>query len=101
VYIGACASCHGIDGAGVSGENPSLQKTNWVLGAEPALIRIVLAGMSGTTVVDEETFTSAMPAEAGLTNRQVADVLTFVRQDFGNRASAVSPKLVARVRARL
>lgn len=92
VYENLCMACHQADGAGVIRMNPPLIKTKWVLGDKKALIKIVLKGLKGGEIeIDGDTFSNPMPAqEAVLNDQQIADVLTYVRNSFGNKASGVS-----------
>ena len=100
VYNQFCLACHQADGSGVPALNPPLIKTKWVLGDKKELIKIVLNGMNEEIEVDGESFQNAMPAHSFLTDKQVADVLTYVRNDFGNKASAVTVAEVKTVRAK-
>jgi mono/diheme cytochrome c family protein len=92
VYKGTCIACHQAKGQGVDRMNPPLQKTKWVLGDKKALARIVLFGLKGgEIIIDGDDFHNPMPAQGGqFTDLQVADVLTFIRNSFGNKASAVT-----------
>ncbi len=90
VYDTYCLPCHQADGSGVPTMNPPLIKTSWVLGSKPALIEQVLKGSANKVVIDGEKFNGAMPAQAHLTDEQIADVLSFVRNSFGNKASIVT-----------
>lgn len=103
VYEQICVACHGVDGGGMPRMNPPLWKTTYVLGEKKQLINIVLKGLKGGQVeIDGDRFENAMPAqEANLSDQQVADVLTFVRNSFGNKASAVTVVEVKKERARL
>lgn len=100
VYEKVCLACHQADGGGVPRLCPTLEKTSWVLGDKKTLINIVLGGLKGGEIeIDGDRFDNPMPAqEANLTDLQVADVLTYVRNNFGNNASPVSPAEVAAVR---
>jgi mono/diheme cytochrome c family protein len=64
-------------------------------------IRTVLAGLSGPITVNGQPFNGAMPPLANLTDHEVADVLTYVRSNFGNHGDAVTVAEVAAVRATL
>ncbi len=96
VYKNVCLTCHQADGYGVPNLNPPLIKTEYVLGAKPRLIGIVLNGLKGPIEINGDEYKQPMPAQAYLTDQQVADVLTYVRNSFGNKASAVA---VAEVKA--
>ncbi|MFL5730736.1 MAG: c-type cytochrome [Cytophagaceae bacterium] len=99
VYDANCLSCHQADGRGVPGMNPTLVKTPWVLGNKTQLISIVLKGMTTPLTVNGEQFHNPMPAHTFLTDQQIADVLSYVRSSFGNKASAVKVEEVKKVRA--
>lgn len=103
VYTTTCLACHQADGLGVQRMNPPLVKTKWVLGDKKALAKIVLNGLQGGEIeIDGDNFHNPMPAQSGLlTDLQIADVLTYVRNSFGNKASAVTPAEVAVVRKQL
>jgi len=101
VYEGTCLACHQADAGGVPNLNPPLIKTKWVLGNKTVLAKIVLKGLKGGEInIDGDTFNNPMPAqETVLTDQQVADVLTYVRNSFGNKASAVTVAEVKAARA--
>jgi len=98
VYTQFCITCHQADGAGVQGINPPLIKTEYVLGEKAKLINIVLKGLNKELEIDGETYTNAMPPLNHLTDQQVADVLTYVRNNFSNKASAITATQVKAVR---
>ncbi len=99
VYQQQCLSCHQVDGLGVEGMNPPLSKTSFVLGPKPALIGIVLNGMKGVPV-NGDAYHGVMAPHQDLTDLQIADVLTYVRNSFGNKAKAVTPAEVKAARAK-
>ena len=100
VYTEQCLSCHMADGLGVSHMNPPLVKTSFVLGDKPTLITIVLKGMNSKTEINGDFYHNVMPPHDYMTDQQIADVLTFVRNSFGNKAKAVTPAEVKTVRAK-
>ena len=100
VYAQYCASCHQVDGGGVPGLNPPLERTSWVTGSKTRLIRIVLKGMNTHEEIDGETYNNTMAPHNHLTDQQIADVLTYIRNSFGNKATAITPGDVKYVRAR-
>jgi len=99
IFTKYCLACHQTDGSGVPGMYPTLQKTDWVLGDKPRLIGILLNGQQGVITVNERTYKGVMPSHQYLTDEQVAQVLTFVRSNFGNNAGPVSADEVALVRS--
>lgn len=98
VYLAQCLACHQVDGLGVQGMNPPLSKTKQVLGEKTALIKIVLNGMQGVDIGGED-YHGVMAPHPDLTDVEIADVLTYVRNSFGNKASAVTAAQVKTVRA--
>lgn len=99
VYDTHCLTCHQADGYGVPGLNPPLVKTEWVLGDKTRLINIVLKGFTTPIHINGQSYRNPMPAHAFLTDTEVANVLTYVRSSFGNKASAVTAAEVKIVRA--
>jgi mono/diheme cytochrome c family protein len=84
-----CATCHQTDGGGMARLAPPLRNSTWVLGHEDLLARIVLNGLQGELL---------MPPMATLDDRQLAAILTYVRQAWGHGAGPVSAETVRRVR---
>ena len=101
VYTTFCLACHQADGSGVPNLNPPLIQTEWVKGNNAKLIQMVLKGSRGQVEIDGETFNNTMPAQAHLTDQQIADVLTYIRNSFGNKGSAVSAAEVKTERAKI
>src|SRR5215211_3525906 len=82
VYNLSCLTCHQADGSGVPNLNPPLTQTSWVLGSKTVLIEQVLKGSRGKVEIDGETFHNNMPPMPHLTDQQIADVLSYVRNHF-------------------
>jgi mono/diheme cytochrome c family protein len=103
VYENTCLACHQPDGSGVPNMNPPLVKTKWVLGDKKALTKIVLKGLQGGEIeIDGDKFHNPMPPlETVLTDQEIADVLTYVRNSFSNKASLVTVAEVKALRAKL
>jgi len=99
IYTNTCLPCHMADGGGVPRMNPPLAATTYVLGDKAKLISIVLNGFSEDVEINGQTYSNTMPPQAQLTDAQIADVLTYVRNSFGNNASAVTLAEVKAVRA--
>ena len=74
--------------------------TSFVAGSKTKLIRIVLKGLDSHEEIDGDTYTNTMPPLNYLKDQQISDVLTFVRNSFGNKATAITPGDVKYVRAR-
>ncbi|MES2440179.1 MAG: HEAT repeat domain-containing protein [Verrucomicrobiota bacterium] len=94
-----CGACHGQSGEGTAA-GPPLAGSEWVTGPEENLIRIQLRGLHGPITVkgQEYNFAAGMTALAYQTDEQIAAVLTYVRNSFGNSAPAVAPAAVAALR---
>jgi mono/diheme cytochrome c family protein len=99
---GACFSCHQPNGQGIPGAYPPLAGSEWVKGVDARVVRIVLDGLQGPVHVEGKTFGAAvMPAfgQSGFnwSDEQIAAVLSYVRQEWGNKAPAVPEEEVARI----
>lgn len=98
-----CFSCHGPDGSGVQALGPPLDESEWVTGKPELLIRIMLHGMTGPVIVAGKTYTPSadMPAlgmNPLFTDQKLADIATYVRNEWGNKASTVTAAEVAKER---
>lgn len=93
-----CGTCHQANGKGAGARFPPLAETTWVTGNKNLLIGIVLKGMNGPIEVNGQQFNGTMPHHRFLEDEEIAHILTYIRQNFGNDASAVSPEEVAAVR---
>ncbi len=95
-----CAACHGQNGEG-GPIAPPLAGSDWVKGPVSNLIRIQLRGLLGPISVSgkEYNMPGGMAPLSYQTDDQIAGVLTYVRNSFGNKASAVKPEQVAALRS--
>ena len=102
---GLCFTCHQPNGQGLAGQFPPLAGSDWVLGDKEKLIKISLYGLMGPIQVNGVDYNGVMVPPGippgSLTDQQVADVLTYIRNDWGNSASAVTPNEVASVRDKI
>ena len=99
LYGGTCAPCHQPHGLGQEGMAPPLVDSEWVLGSEQRLIRIVLHGVSGRLKVLDRTYWLDMPALGVLSDDQVAAILTYIRREWEHTAAPVDPVTVKSIRA--
>ena len=97
IYEQNCLACHQADGSGVPQLAPPLIKTSFVLGDKTRLINIILHGLKDVEV-EGESYANPMPSFDFLSDTQIADLLTYVRNNFTNEASPVSPVEVTKVR---
>ena len=93
VYRRECLACHMADGRGVPGMTPGLRGSPWVLGSSDALVGYVLTGGFGPVVL--------MASFDFLTDSEMAAVLAYCREEYGEGAGTVTVEQVARVRAQL
>ena len=100
VYKQYCLSCHQIDGSGVPNINPPLSNTSYVKGDKVRLINTVLKGFPAPVDIDGESYTNVMPPHNFLKDQEIADVLTYVRNNFGNKGTAITITQVKAVRAK-
>ena len=98
VYNTYCLACHQANGKGAPGMNPPLTGTDWVTGDKERLIKVILNGMSDPIEINGETYSNIMASHAFLSDQQIADVLTYIRQSFGNDASEIQVREVAALR---
>ena len=92
-----CSVCHQRNGLG-NARFPPLNGTKWVLGDKATLISVILNGLRGEITVKGKSYTNAMPKLNMLEDEEIADILTYIRQNFGNTASTVTAEEVAKVR---
>lgn len=99
LYLKNCFICHQIGGQGVPGVFPPLAKSDFLLTNKERSIRILCEGLTGEITVNGKKFAGAMPAVV-LDDLQVADVLTYVFQSWGNTGEPVTDEEVKAVRAK-
>jgi mono/diheme cytochrome c family protein len=96
-----CMICHQANGMGLPGQFPPLAGSEWVNAEGPnRIIRIVLDGFTGPVQIKGQPFNATMvPWRTTITDdREIAAVLTFIRQEWGNKASEVSTEKVTQIR---
>ena len=99
LYAGTCSVCHQQDGAGLPNVFPPLAKSDYVATKkDDELARIVLNGLSGPVKVNGSEYNSVMPPMSQLTDDEVANILTYVKNSWGNPGGQVSKEQVAAVR---
>lgn len=94
VYTQYCLPCHQEDGTGVPNLNPPLRKSDWVNGDRNRLIKVILEGLEEEIEVNGESYNRVMAAHSFLTDKQVADVLTYIRSNFGNASDIIKEEEV-------
>ena len=101
LYEQVCGTCHSPDGAGKPGQAPTLAGSEWVNEKNPKrIIAIPLEGLAGEIHVSGQTWNASMAAMgAGLSDSDLASVLTYIRSSWGNKGDAVTADDVKAVRA--
>ena len=106
VYKSICQTCHGADGNGLQGLAPPLNKSEWVTGNKGALAAILLYGLSGPVQVKDKLYKAPeimdeMPGIGNskeITDGDIAEVMSFIRNAWNNRSSEASTKDIDKVR---
>ena len=98
VYARTCLACHQPTGKGLPPVFPSIAGTPIVVGNPKLPIKFILQGLMGPITIEGTTYNSMMPPVGGVSDQDIADVLTYVRQSFGNRGTIVTPAQVKAVR---
>ncbi len=99
LFQGSCAACHQLHGLGMEGLAPPLADSEWVLGSEQRLTRIVLHGLTGPLKVGNKSYHLDMPSMGIFDDDQIAAILTYVRREWENTGAPVEPKTVKQIRA--
>ena len=90
LFLAQCATCHGEEGRGREGVGAPLVGSEWVHGSHQNLVRILLHGKEGDL--------GLMPPQRNLTDEDIAAVLTYIRNAWGNQAYLITPDQAADVR---
>lgn len=103
IFSANCATCHQMSGTGVAGQYPPLAGSEYVNGGTRRLGMIVLKGLQGPLTVKGQQFGTAVmqPWDKTLSDAKIADVLTFIRQEWGNTGGPVTAESVAALRKEL
>jgi nitrite reductase (NO-forming) len=98
LFAGTCSVCHQPNGEGLEGVFPPLAKSDFLMADLKRAIGIVLNGLTGPVTVNGKTFNSVMPPMSQLNDDEVANILTYVRNAWGNQDAQVSAAEVAEIR---
>lgn len=99
VYATFCMNCHMEDGKGMENEYPPVAKSDYLKRPAKDLINNVLKGESGELKVNGVLYNAIMPAQDYLTDGQIADVLNYVNNSWGNKnLKAITPEQVKKIR---
>jgi glucose/arabinose dehydrogenase len=98
IYNTYCVACHLNDGKGDGSRFPPLDSSEYVSGDKSKLINILLNGLQQPITVKGKQFNNLMPSHGFLSDEELASVLTYIRQNFGNNATEVTMEEVAALR---
>ena len=99
LYNGTCSVCHQQNGEGLAGVFPPLANSDYLMADTRRAIEVVLNGLTGPVTVNGSDFNSVMPPMSQLNDDEIANILTFVLNNWGNEDGVVSSDDVAAVRA--
>ena len=94
VYDQYCLVCHQVSGDGVPGLNPPLIGSKYIEGEKEQLLNIILYGSARGLEANSTTYTNNMPGFEHLSDQQIADVASYIRNSFENMASSVTKEEV-------
>ncbi len=102
LFTANCVACHQPTGQGVAGQFPTLVDSEWVIGGDwhgdNHLVKILLHGLQGPIQVKGNTYNGAMPPWKQLKDDQIAMILTYIRNEWGNSAPPITAEQVAKIR---
>ena len=93
-----CAACHMPDGLGQEGKAPPLLDSPFLLGSPERLIRIVQNGVTGPITVHGRVYDMTMPGLQGISDEQIASILTYARREWEHRADPIDAATVTRAK---
>src|SRR5947199_8664463 len=103
IFSANCQTCHQANGLGVAGQYPPLAGSEFATGGSRRMAMIVLKGLQGPVEVKGQKYGTAVmqPWDKTLTDKQIGDVMTYERSEWGNNASPVTPEQIAAMRKEL
>jgi nitrite reductase (NO-forming) len=99
LFKGTCSTCHQESGQGLPNVFPPLAKSDFLLSDKNRAIGIVLNGLSGPVTVNGAQYNSVMPPMSQLNDDEIADILTYALNSWGNSDGVVTAADVAKVKA--
>jgi nitrite reductase (NO-forming)/hydroxylamine reductase len=100
VYETVCQACHQADGKGLPGAFPPLAGSDYLLGNPDRAAKVVVNCLTGEVEVNGVKYNSVMPAMTQLSDKEIADALTYAMNSWGNKGGAVSTTTVAAARTK-
>jgi mono/diheme cytochrome c family protein len=91
IYVARCNTCHGKTGEGVEGVYPPLAKSDFLMTSKKKSAHLIRFGLNGSIRVNGVSYNEEMPP-ADLTDKELSDVLNYIRNSWGNKGEAVDPE---------
>jgi nitrite reductase (NO-forming) len=101
LFKGTCSVCHQANGEGLPQVFPPLARSDFLMQDKRRSIEVVLKGLTGPVTVNGKIFNSVMPPMSNLRDDEIANILTFVRNAWGNQGDAVTAADVTAVRSKI
>lgn len=98
VYTANCMDCHMPEGIDPQNSYPPLAKSDYLKKSSDTLINIILKGQTGEVIVNGLKYNDEMQPQNYLSDDQIADVLNYVRNSWGNKFPAITPPQVKALR---
>ena len=98
LFQGTCSTCHQANGEGIPGVFPPLAKSDFLMADAQRSVEVVLNGKSGPIVVNGKEYNSVMPPMSQLNDDEIAYILTYVRNSWGNKGEAITSETVTAAR---
>jgi len=98
VYSANCMDCHMAEGTDPQNTYPPLAKSDYLKKSADTLINVILEGQTGEVIVNGEKYNDDMQPQNYLSDEQIADVLNYVRNSWGNKFPAITPPQVKALR---
>ena len=98
LYLAHCGACHQADGTGLPGAFPPLAASDYIVGDPSRLLEATIKGLSGPLTVNGEEYDNVMPAVAYLSDAELATILTYVLNSWGNANGSITVEQVVEFR---
>ena len=99
LYNGTCSVCHQQNGEGLAGVFPPLANSDYLMAEPDRAVEIVLNGLTGPVTVNDSAYNSVMPPMSQLNDDEIANILSYVLNTWGNEGDAISSVEVEAIRA--
>jgi len=101
LFKGTCSVCHQPHGNGLPNVFPPLAKSDYLMANKQRSIEVVLQGLTGPVTVNGKQFNSVMPPMSQLRDDEIANILTYVRNTWGNQGDRVTAAEVTDTRSKI